>query len=184
MKQERVDRLIDILPDFDELDPVFDHILATSRPDPGRTWSASGEVGTVGARLVDTESLEAATDEMAERAREHLAGLYRNVARVARALERGEREAAARILVEIAELEEDADRVDRAEAYALAAVEVARELRDRRPVALALRRAGRAARARGRLESALERYREAWEIGRVVGPVRDAAEAAIGAGNV
>lgn len=184
MRGERVHRLTEILPDLDELEPVLDHVLAMARPDPRHTWSSAGEVETVGERLVDVESLEGAVDELAEQARERLAEIYGGVARVARALENHDRDTASRILVEIAESEEAAERPGRAEAYALAAVEVARELRDQRPLGLALRRAGRAARARGDLEAALPRYRKAWEICRVAGSRRDAAEAAIGAGNV
>lgn len=184
MTGETVHRLTEILPDLDELQPVLDHVLSTARPDPRHSSSTVGELDTVGQRLVDVESLEDAVDELAERFRERLAEIYGGVARVARALGNHDRDTAARILVEIAESEEAAERPRRAEAYAMAAVEVASELRDQRPLGLALRRAGRAARIRGDLESALPRYRRAWEICQAMGSPRDAAEAAIGVGNV
>lgn len=184
MKPLRVDQITEALPGLDELRPVLDHVLANSVPDQERTWTGSGELGTVGERLVDVDALEGAAGELAGRVRDHLERIYRQVARAARALQGGDRAGAARALVEAAEVEEAAGRLDRAEAYALAAHEVARSLKDRGPAALALRRAARAARGLGKLREALERYREAHEVSRDSFDPRVAAEAAIGAGNV
>lgn len=184
MSELNVDRLTEVLPELDELRPMLDHVLATSLPDPRRAWSSSGELGTVGDRLVEPDAVEDAVDDLAERLRNRISTVYRALVRVIRALEEDDPAAAARALVEIAELEEAGDRPDRAEAYALAARELARGLEDRRPLGLALRRAARAARALGELERSLEWYGSAHEIGRAAGDSRGAAEAAVGAGNV
>lgn len=184
MKPLRVDQISEALPGLDELRPVLDHVLATSVPDPDRTWTGSGELGTVAERLVDVAALDGAADALAGRVRDHLEGIYGEVIRAVRSLERGDRAEAARALVAAAELEEEQGRLDRAESYALAAYEVARNLKDQGPASLGLRRAARAARGLGELQVALERYREAHEISRDSFDPRVAAEAAIGAGNV
>lgn len=184
MKPLSVDQIYEALPELDELRPVLDHVLSLSEPDPDRTWTGSGELGTLGERLVDVEELEGSADSLAERMREHLAALFQEIIHALSALARGERGAAAAALVRASELEEDAGRMARAEAYALAAHRLARGLKDQAPAGLALRRAARAARGQGKLQLALERYRDAYEIARDSFHGRAAAEAAIGAGNV
>ncbi|NIP59506.1 MAG: hypothetical protein GWM92_14335 [Gemmatimonadetes bacterium] len=184
MKPLSVDQINEALPELDELRPVLDHVLALSAPDPARTWTASGELGTVGERLVDVEALEGSADALADGMREHLSALFREIIVAVGALARDERGTAAAALVRAAELEEEAGRLARAEACALAAHRLARGLKEQGSAALALRRAARAARGRGKLQLSLERYGDAYEIARDSFQGRAAAEAAIGAGNV
>jgi len=184
MKPLSVDQINEALPELDELRPVLDHVLSLSKPDPAHAWTGSGELGTVGERLVDVEELEGSADALAERMREHLAALFQEILVAVGALARDERGAAAAALVRAGELEEEAGRLARAEACALAAHRLVRGLKDQGPVALALRRAARAARGQGKLQLALQRYREGYEIARDSFQGRAAAEAAIGAGNV
>lgn len=184
MKPLSVDQINEVLPELDELRPVLDHVLSLSAPDPARTWSGSGELGTVGERLVDVEALEGSADALADAVREHLSVIFREVIGAVRALARDEHGVAAAALVRAAELEERAGHLERAEACALASYRVARGMKDQRPAALALRRAARGARGQGKLQAALERYRDAYEIARDSFQGRAAAEAAIGAGNV
>jgi tetratricopeptide (TPR) repeat protein len=83
-----------------------------------------------------------------------------------------------------AALEEARDRPDRAEGYAAAAFRLARDAADPRPAAVALRRWARAARTKGDLVNALDRYTRGYDAARALSDVRGAAEAAVGAGNV
>ena len=179
-----LDRLRQVLPDLDELRPLWEFAAGRSSPDPARTWSASGELGTLGSRLVDPADVAGAADELAAEEGRRLAELYRILAEAAARVAAGDPASAASALVEASELEESSARYGRAEAYALAAVEVAEGLRDRRPRGRALRRAARAARSQGRFSAAADRYREAFGVARDSFDARGAAEAAIGMGNV
>ena len=184
MKRLTLDRITHVLPKLDELRPVLDHLITQSVPDPERTWTSGGELGTLGGRLVSSEDLASAVGELADAERDRTANLYVAVAEAIRCLGEGDGAGAAEALLRAASLEEGLDRPDRAEAWAAAAVRAAHEERDRRPVSLALRRQARAESAQGKLVEALNRYEEAHEIARDSLDFQGAAEAAIGAGNV
>jgi tetratricopeptide (TPR) repeat protein len=184
MARLTLDEARDALPPLDELRPVFDHLLARSQPDPARTWAGSGRLGTLGSRLVSGSSLAGVASRLASEHAAALSDIYQIVARALEALERADRPAAARALLEAAALEEKRDRPDRADAYAGAAYRAARDGKHDGTTALALRRWARAARALGNLAEALERYGHAYDIARAVSDGGAAAEAAVGAGNV
>ena len=184
MKRLTLDDVREALPGLDELRPIVDHLIARSTPDPSRAWSGSGELDTVGARLVPEEAVTGEVEELATVEAGRLAAVYGCVGRGLAALASGDRTAAARALLDAASLEEARDRPDRAAAYAEAAFRAARSERDQRPAALALRRWARASRAQGHLADASERYVRAHGIARAMSDGRGAAEAAIGAGNV
>jgi tetratricopeptide (TPR) repeat protein len=183
MKPLRLEEVWRLLPPLDELQPVLDLLASRSAPDPRHAWAGSGELDTVGERVVPAEAMVDA-DQLAARMHDHLVRVYGGIADCVRRLSRGDRAGAAHALLEVADTEQAAGRSDRAAAYAGAAHGLARDLRDRRPASLALRRWGRALRAGGALEEALGRYVEALEISEALRDPRDAAEAAVGAGNV
>jgi tetratricopeptide (TPR) repeat protein len=172
------------LPQLEELRPVLDHLLAASSPDPSRAWSGSGRLGSIGSRLVSTASFAGAAALLAREEAGRLEALYAAVARALDALAAADPGGAARALLDAAALEERRDRPDRAEAYAEAAYRASRDAKDQQPAALALRRWARAARSRGKLVEALDRYARAHEAARAISDARGAAEAAVGAGNV
>ena len=184
MKPLKMDELWHLLPPLEELRPVLDLLALHSTPDPSRTWTGSGELDTVGGRLVDPEALHAHREALARRTQEHLAGLFEVVARVLSAAARGEREDAANCLLEAAALEEAVQRPDRARAWAQAAHRMSRDLKDRRIAATALRRWARASRTLGELEDARDGYRESFRVARDMDDAEGAAEAAVGTGNV
>lgn len=183
-KPFKYERVRALLPELDELRPVLDALLATSKPSPGEAWTGSGEVGTEQSRLVDgTLAVQQAAD-LAEREAEHLRAIY---ALVGSALERaaaGEATQAAEAMLNAAHLEEERGRFDRACQYARSATQLAREGGEDNVVALALRRWGRFARSSGDLPTASSRYKQSYEVGRAINDVGGAAEAAIGLGNV
>lgn len=184
MKRLTLDDVREALPSLDELRPIVDHLISTSQPDPARAWSGSGELGTVGTRHVPVESLPKDFRALAEGEAERLNAIYATVARSLAALASNDGGDAARALLEAAAIEEAGDRPDRAGAYAEAAFRAARDERDQRPAALALRRWARASRAGGQLSEASERYARAHGIALAMSDRRGAAEAAVGAGNV
>jgi tetratricopeptide (TPR) repeat protein len=184
MKRLTLDRIKDVLPPLDDIRPVLDHLIARSVPDPERAWTGAGELGTLGGRLVSSEDLTSAVDELADAVRDRMSKLYVAAAEGIRCLGEGDGAGASEAFLRAAELEERLDHPDRAEAWAAAAHRAASEERDRRPVSLALRRWARAASAQGKLVEALDRYEQAHEIARDSSDFQGAAEAAIGAGNV
>jgi tetratricopeptide (TPR) repeat protein len=184
MSRVRIDNVRALLPELDELRPLMERILATSVPDATWRWSAAGELETVGSRLVRSGELERTLDLALESAIARLTHLYTLVARALRAFEADDPIGAADALLEIAALEEAAWRMERAEAWALAAHRAVEGERDRRPAALALRRAARAARGLGRLEDAAARYEASHALCCAMGDEGGAAVASIGRGNV
>lgn len=184
MKRLRVDEIAGILPELDELRPLLDRIYARAEPDPDRAWSGSGELGTVGDRIVPAGALDGSAEALADEVRDHLRGVYDSVGGAVRSLARGATTDAAEALLDAADREERARHLGRAEAYARAAHHIVRGERDGRIRARCLRRLGRALRSQGRLEEGARRYEEAYRIGTASRAARDAATAAIGRGNI
>jgi tetratricopeptide (TPR) repeat protein len=184
MRRLTLDAVREALPSLDELRPILDHLIATSHPDPTHAWSRSGELGTMGSRLVSVDALDDEVGPLAAAAAGRLSAIYACMARALGALASGDGGRAADALLDAAAIEEAGDRPDRAAAYAEAAHRVARDERDQRPAALALRRWARASRAQGHLTQASERYLHAHRVALAMSDGRGAAEAAIGAGNV
>lgn len=184
MKRLTVDDLRAVLPDLDELRPLADHLVSGSEADPARAWSGSGQLGTAGSRLVRTDGLGDAVDDIVGRERERLEWIYRLVAEAVEAVADGEPATAVERFLEAADLEETADHPERAAAYADAAYRLAREGSQPALTSLALRRRARHRRAIGRHAEAERDYQEAFVVARAVDDARGAAEALIGAGNV
>jgi tetratricopeptide (TPR) repeat protein len=184
MSRLRIDDVTQLLPAVEELRPLLDRLIASSSADPERRWTVSGELGTVGERLADPGSVRGEVAALVDRMSERLGALYAAVLDGLEALERGDRDGAVRAFLRASAAEEDAGRMERAEAYAHAAAQAADELRDRGPAARALRTAARAARARGRLRHAERWYEDAFAAARIAGATDDAVIAATGRGNV
>ena len=180
----RFDDVRRALPEFVELRPVLDHLLAGSEPDPARRWTASSELETAGARLVDAGEWSRAARELAAQEGDHLARVYHCVLKAVASMQRDDHTSGARALLEAAALEEARNRADRAAAYAASAVQAARTSGDPRLLATAIRRRARGERAAGRLPDAERLYGEGHELARDAGDTAGAAEGAIGVGNV
>lgn len=180
----RVDDILELLPDLDELAPLLDEVMASAGPDPDRIWAGSGELETLGRRRVDAAALKARVPTLVEECTAHLERVFTGVAAAVEALAAGDREGAARALLAVGEQEEARERPDRAYRYALSAHGAARALRDRTLASLALRRAARAARALGRLGEAAALYERAWQDARDGNDRDGLVVACIGRGNV
>jgi tetratricopeptide (TPR) repeat protein len=172
------------LPELDELRPLLDHLLSSSLPDTARQWSASAELQTADARLVDSDDLAEAVAMLANREHEHLSRIYDAVGQAVVQLGRGQSDSAASLLLDAARFEEGRNRADRAAAYAQAACRIASSGGNASTAALALRRQARATRTLGRLTEAERLYESGHQLAVAVGDSRGAAEAAIGVGNV
>lgn len=179
-----LDGLRAVLPDLDELRPLVDRLTAGSEADPARAWAGSGELGTIGDRLIAPDALIGETSELARRECAHLERIYELNARAIAALAEGDVETAAETFLEAAAEEQSRDRADRAEAYADSAYRVARDGGGVELASRALRRRARHRRAQGRYEESRRDYDEAALAADSGNDARGVAEALIGAGNV
>jgi tetratricopeptide (TPR) repeat protein len=166
-----------------ELRSFIDLLVSRSVADPARRWSGSGELGTVGDRLVEPSSLAEAASRLESEEAERLSRLFGSAARIVESVARGDWEEVVSALLGQGLAEESSGRGSEAEVWFLSARRVAKE-RGLVRSATALRLAARAARQRGHLEVAAERYEEAWREAEAMGLGDDAAVAAIGRGNV
>ncbi|NIP60255.1 MAG: hypothetical protein GWM92_18055 [Gemmatimonadetes bacterium] len=179
----RVDGILELLPRTPELHPILDLLVAASHPDPDRRWAGSGELGTVGDRIVRSREVARGAAELAEVEAGRIADLFRRVAELVEALASKREEQAVSILLEQGGTDEASDRPGDAEAWYRAAHALARKIGN--PLAPeALRRAARAARSGGRLGEAARDYEEAWREAGLVDRREDRIVAAIGRGNV
>jgi len=183
MRRLTLDDVRSALPDLEELRPIFDDLMSRSKPDPARTWAGSGELGTVGSRLVPDAAFTERAADLARVEADRLTRTYALVGAALSALSRGDAAKAAETFLQIAAHEEASERPDRALEYAEAAYRAV-EGTERGVAALAVRRSARALRALGRLSESVHRYQRSHDLALGVSDLRGAAEAAIGAGNV
>jgi tetratricopeptide (TPR) repeat protein len=179
----RLDELLAVLPASDDVRPLVADLLASSRPDPGRRWTGSGELGTAGARLVDAAGFEERARAWARREAARLEARVGRVARLAIALGRGDEDSVLDALLAEADALEAEGRSSEAWEWADAASRFARGSGSARAPE-ALRRAARCARASARLDASVRLYEEAWERAHDLERWTDAVVAATGRGNV
>lgn len=179
----RVERALEALPRGSELTPLLDLVIARSRADPERRWSASGELGSTGDRLVDTGTLNRELDALAAREAERLEARFRSAARVIEHLAEGRSEGAAEELLGQGETEESVGRSAAAAEWYEAAYRLARQVGSAVAPG-ALRRLARTRRALGDLTRAAAAYEEAWREAGDLGLDADRIVAATGRGNV
>jgi len=183
MKRLTVDQIQALLPEAEELRPLADRIMAVSVADDSRRWAASGELSTVGQRLVPLDIVEGEVESLVARVRDHVEGSYRGVLRALRAMERGDAGEAVDVLLELSSKEAGVRRFKEAEDYALTAVGIASSRGDQKRAVQALLHGARIARARADLEAASLRYRRAFELASSLNHP-DAVTAAVGSGNI
>ncbi|HEX6751549.1 MAG TPA: tetratricopeptide repeat protein [Longimicrobium sp.] len=180
----KVDHALKALPEVDDLGGLREALIGASREDRGRAWAASEAYATVDARIADTAALDARIAAIADEARSRVETVMRHSLAALRALEAGDEAAASRALVAAGEVEEDAGRLDAAEACYRQAAALGRRPRDRSAEGLAVRRLGRIARERGDLDAALRHYLASYEIAVAQRDTEGAVVACQGTGNV
>jgi len=179
----RVAELFELFPRLPELAPLLGLLVSGSRPDAERRWTGSGELGTVGGRIVEAPLVSRRARGIGEIEAERVAGLWSVVSRVIGALSAGDGGEAVKALMDQGIEEEGAGRIREAEGWFLAAYRVARD-RNSSEAPHALRLAARVARTRGRLAEAAQRYEGAWREAGDLAVEEDQVIAAIGRGNV
>jgi len=179
----RVSNLLAALPQGVELNALRDFLIAHSRPDSDRRWAASGELGTVGDRLIELSGLTGEMSRLAKAEAERVVRLHSLTARAIEALQRGDERTAFIHFLKLGESEEKEGRTHEAERWYLAAYRLARDSGVPDAPA-ALRMSARAARSLGQLQEAAERYEGAWREAEAIGLDQDRIIAATGRGNV
>ena len=179
----RVSELLGIFPRTLDLRPFLDLLINSSTADPDRRWTGSGELGTVGDRLVETAEVTSATPHLGEEQARRLASLFQRAAGIVEGAARGEWEEVIEGLLEQGAAEEERGRAQDAEQWYLAAFAVARDHGSLR-APRALRLAARSARQTGDVAVAAARYEQAWKDAGSLGRDEDRVVAAMGRGNV
>jgi tetratricopeptide (TPR) repeat protein len=159
-----VERALALIPDHEEFLPLTDAVVGASRMDRDKQWARSGTFATLGKRRVDADRLAEALPAVLAREQARMQALYTHVVDALRAQQAGDAAGAAATLVRAGEREEADGRTGRAREIYLLALDIARDLREKRPQVLALRRLGRVARATGRLEEAWGWYEQSYHL--------------------
>jgi tetratricopeptide (TPR) repeat protein len=179
----RVQRALELLPGTPELRPFLELLVSSSQADPERRWTASGELGSVGDRLVDAGGLNRAAGRLAAQEARRTEALLLRTARIVTALAADDTERAVDELLEQGADDESQGRPDSAESWYLAAHRIARDRGSPRAPG-ALRRLARVIRGQGRLDEAARAYEEAWSEAGDHGLDGDRIIAATGRGNI
>lgn len=180
----RVEQAMELLPDTDDLLPLRAAVAGAAEVDGSLAWSGSEAYATLDTRLLDADALEAALPAVVELVRARVEAVYGRIVVALRAAAEGDEAGAARALVEAGEAEEAAGRWEAAAEFYRRAAELGRRPRDRSAEGLALRRLGRAARARGELDRSLGLYHDGYRIAEAMGDGEGMVVACQGMGNV
>ncbi len=159
-----VERALALVPDSEEFLPLTDAVIGTSRADQEKLWARSGAYATLGKRVVDPGALSALLPVIAEKAQRRLQELFQLIFAAIQEQQAGNLAAAARKLIEAGEFEEAERHLEKAESFYCMALEIARDLREKEPHILALRRLGRVCRSQGCLDDAWSWYEQSYHL--------------------
>lgn len=179
-----VEEIVSLLPDFDEMEVLRLRLVSLAVPDPDKAWDSSSAFTTTDRRLVPAERVGAALDESEAAVHAYVAETFAAVRPVLHAFWSGRNDEAARLLIHMGELQEEAGRLARARKCYRVALNVALPLIDKRPQILALRRIARAALAVGELPEALAYYERSAGLARDAGELLGQVVGRTGYGNV
>ena len=159
-----VERALALVPDYEDFLPLSDALIGASRVDSDKLWARSGAYATVGKRVVDPARVEELVRLRLERRQQRLRDLFDLVLGAIREQQSGNPSTAVEMLVRAGEMEEADRRLDKAERIYQMALGISRDLRDKEPHVLALRRLARTARTAGRLEEAWSWYEQSHQL--------------------
>lgn len=159
-----VERALALVPDGEEFVALSDALIGSSRLDRDKVWARSGAYATLGKRVVDADRLAEAIPALVARAQERLQTMFGLILEAVRHQQAGSAAEAARTLIRAGELEEGERRLEKAEKIYQLALDISRDLKEKEPHVLALRRLGRVTRAGGRLEEAWGWYEQSLHL--------------------
>lgn len=179
-----VERALSLVPETEEFLPLREALLETSRPDPSKRWASSGAFATLGKRVADPARLGELIPSILEQQQRRQGELFTLVVRAIAEEQEGNPAASAETLIRAGEIEEGARRLREAELIYRLALEIAANLREKRPQILALRRLARAARSAGRLDEAWSLYEQSFRLSQDEMDLEGQVIASQGLGNV
>jgi tetratricopeptide (TPR) repeat protein len=179
-----VERALALVPDYEDFLPLSDALIGASRVDADKQWARSGAYATVGKRVVDPAHVEELARVRLERSQQRLREMFDLVLGAIREQQAGNPATAADMLIRAGEMEETARRLDKAERVYRMALGISRDLREKEPHVLVLRRLGRTARTAGRLDEACTWYEQSCQLAVDALDVEGQVIACQGLGNV
>lgn len=159
-----VERALALVPEGEDFLALTDAVIGTSAPDRENLWAGSTAYATIGKRVVDPERLAEAIPAMVQDAQRRLEALFTLIVQAIRQQRSGDPGGAAETLIRAGEAEERERRLDKAEGFYSLALEIAKDLREKAPHVLALRRLARVARSGARLDEAWTRYEQSYQL--------------------
>jgi tetratricopeptide (TPR) repeat protein len=159
-----VERALALVPESDDFLALADVIIGTSRLDHEKMWARSGGYSTLSKRVVQMSEIREKIPAIIQRSAEHRQQLYGLIIDAIEAHQSGERVKGVQLLIGAGELEENEQRLDKAEAIYRLALEAAQDLRDKRPQILVLRLLGRVARNTARFDEAWSWYERSYHL--------------------
>lgn len=159
-----VERALALIPDSEEFVPLTDALIGTSKVDQEKVWAGSGAYTTVGKRVIDASTLLDAVPRITEKIQQRLEKLFTLVLTAIQQQQAGDLSAAAQTLIQAGEIEEADRRLEKAERIYGMALDIARDIRDKEPQILALRRLGRVNQSAGRVDEAFSWYQQSYQL--------------------
>lgn len=184
MTRLTLDQLRGILPDSEILRPVLDRALALAAPDPRRTWSSAGEVGTLGQRVLDVGVLAKELDSIVARVEDHLTQVLTVALKGVEAAAAERWADAVGAFLEAARMEGEAGRLPQGWAFVESALSFRTRVPDQRVVIPALLAGARLQRQMGGYTMAESLYRQTAELSAHAGNPQWSARAWTGLGNL
>jgi tetratricopeptide (TPR) repeat protein len=179
----RVEQALNLLPDLDALVPLRALLVSTSQaagPGLSRDWPDL----TVGKRHLELEHLRARLPQAIARINAHFNTLYESALAALEAEQRGDLAAAVDQMIRSGNSEQEVGRFGQARLWFDHALQVAEQLRDRRPEVRVLLEIARLERRRGRLDQSGRCCQRALVLAEAVSDRSSVAEACQGLGDV
>lgn len=182
-KPLRVERVLQLLPGIEAMEPLRALLVSTPRSDEQARWSSSGPYLTIGKHNIDVDALRQRVDTLVRRIGTHLTVLYDAYVRAVDALESGDGNVIVSALADGGAAEERVNRVAQAAAWYEVAFRVASELNDREPEIEMLDRLGRVERERARFDESARYHQRALVLCEATFDHAGAIRACIGLGH-
>jgi tetratricopeptide (TPR) repeat protein len=179
-----VERALALVPEGEEFLPLSDAVIGSSVADGAKRWARSNAYATIGKRVVNPAQVAELIPALVEKYQRRLHDLFGFIVEAIQHQQTGDLSASVQALVRAGELEESSRSFDKAEKIYLLGLEVARDLKDKVPQILTLRRLGRVMRTLGRLQEAWQWYEQSYHLGEDQLDVAGQVIACQGLGNI
>ncbi len=182
--QLKIEKLLRLVPNVDELDGFRELICRAGVRDPAKEWASSSAYTTVDKRIVSLEATEGALYEAEKALKEQVRVLFMEYRGILRSYWGDDHAGAAERFIRLGDAEAARGRFRRARLFFDSALDLTLPLGEKAPQILVLRRIARLLLGQGDLGEALQYYLRSEELARNVGDLRSRVIALTGSGNV